>query len=308
MKSTPKDVFLHLLAIITLYVSAVSLLILLFQYINVAFPDALNSYRDYGGMIRSALAALIIVFPVFFWVSTLLERERTKNPERANLWIRRWLISFTLFVAALAIIGDLITLIRFFLEGEITIRFILKVLAVFAVAGSIFGYYLADFRRQGSAAMPARSKMLVWIATGGVCLAIISGFFVAGSPFRQREIRFDQTRVANLQEIQWRIVNYWQQKDVLPKTLADLEDSISGFIVPQDPETGLPYEYNVQGALSFELCADFLRPATDAVIGRSTPFPAVPGEGLDTWNHPAGYFCFERTIDPDLYGNPPQKL
>jgi hypothetical protein len=63
------------------------------------------------------------------------------------LWIRKWLIYFTLFAAALIIIGDLVTLLNRFLEGELTVRFLLKVLAVFFVAGSVFYYYLWDLRK-----------------------------------------------------------------------------------------------------------------------------------------------------------------
>ncbi|KKQ92924.1 MAG: hypothetical protein UT16_C0002G0014 [Candidatus Azambacteria bacterium GW2011_GWA2_39_10] len=38
-KTEPKDVFIHLLAIIALYASATAFLIMLFQYINVLIPD-----------------------------------------------------------------------------------------------------------------------------------------------------------------------------------------------------------------------------------------------------------------------------
>ena len=62
--------------------------------------------------------------------------------------IRRWLTYFTLFVAAGFLIGDLTTLVYNVLGGEITIRFSLKVIVVGAIAGTIFGYYLRDLRRE----------------------------------------------------------------------------------------------------------------------------------------------------------------
>ena len=52
-KTSPRDFFLHLLAIITLYLSAVALATLLFQYINLAFPDQLeNGFFAYEGILQ----------------------------------------------------------------------------------------------------------------------------------------------------------------------------------------------------------------------------------------------------------------
>ena len=68
-------------------------------------------------------------------------------PEKRNLRIRKWLIYFTLFAAALIIIGDLVALIFSLLGGELTVRFLLKVVTIFFVAGSVFYYYLWDLRR-----------------------------------------------------------------------------------------------------------------------------------------------------------------
>ncbi|MEK7085265.1 MAG: DUF5671 domain-containing protein, partial [Patescibacteria group bacterium] len=64
-----------------------------------------------------------------------------------NLRIRKWLVYFTLFAASLFIIGDLIALIYNFLQGELTVRFFLKILTVFFVAGSVFWYYFMDIRK-----------------------------------------------------------------------------------------------------------------------------------------------------------------
>src|SRR3989344_3920599 len=147
IESTPKDVFMHLLAIIALYVGAFSLLTLFFQYINVYFPDPLNLYYDAGGAIRWALASLIIIFPVFLWASRSLYKDRAKNPEKGEIRVRKWLLYFTLFAAGVLVIGDLIALVYNFLQGELTVRFFLKILSVFAVASAIFAYYLYDLRR-----------------------------------------------------------------------------------------------------------------------------------------------------------------
>ncbi len=151
IKASPKDVFLHLLGIITLYASAISFIFLVFEYINIWLPDPLagNSFApDFSyNSIRWYISVLIIVFPVYVLVSWFLNMSYDKFPEKRDLRIRKWLIYFTLFLASIIIIGDLVTLIYNLLGGELTQRFLLKIVTVFFVAGSIFGYYLADIKR-----------------------------------------------------------------------------------------------------------------------------------------------------------------
>src|SRR3989344_356135 len=147
-KNLPRDVFLYLLSVVTLVASAISFGILVFQYINVYFPDLLTDYyfspSSYYGSIRQALAALIVIFPVYIWVSRFLKKDINENPEKRDLKIRKWLLYFTLFVAAIAIIIDLIVLLNNFLEGELTLRFILKVISILFIASSVFYYYLNE--------------------------------------------------------------------------------------------------------------------------------------------------------------------
>jgi hypothetical protein len=44
-------------------------------------------------------------------------------------------------VAAGVIVGDFITLVYNLLSGELTMRFVLKVTIVAAIAGTVFGYF-----------------------------------------------------------------------------------------------------------------------------------------------------------------------
>ncbi len=301
-RNIPRDVFLHLLAIVTLYWSAVSFVTLLWQFVNYFFPDVLNRYYNYiafTGTIRFAVSSLIIVFPVFILVSWYLNKIYRREAIVRESKIRKWLIYFTLFIAALVIIGDLITVINFFLGGEITTRFVLKALSVFLVAGIIFGYYLDDVRRE----TPTKSaKYFAW-GTGVLVLAVVvGGFFLVGSPTTARLMGFDQQKTSDLQETQYQIVNYWQSKEKLPNSLSDLNDDISGFMVPLDPQTGENYEYNVIDAenLTFELCAEFNKQGSD-MYGEARPVTPA-GKGLsENWSHPEGRHCFERTIDKELY-------
>lgn len=303
-KTGPKDVFLHLLAIITLYVSAASFITLIFQYINVYLPDrAVDQYYSlqsaYGSM-RWSIALLFVVFPVYVWASWFLNREYSADPQKREIKIRKWLLYFTLFAAALLIIGDLVALIYSFLQGELTGRFLYKILTVLLVAAAVFKYYLMDLKNN------APYKMFAYAVSAVVAAAVIGGFFVAGSPQSARLQQFDAMRQQNLQEIQSQIVYYWQQKGALPSNLDLLRNDISGFVAPKDPESGAPYEYRVTGELSFALCANFALPSMNDGRSKSVPYPAYPYDGgvAQNWEHHAGTFCFDRTIDKDFYKVP----
>jgi FtsH-binding integral membrane protein len=303
MKSSPKDVFMHILNIVGLYAGVSGVLVLLFQYINTAFPDVLNFYYDPGEPIRWALALVIVIFPVFIWSSVRLQKEISAEPEKNELKIRKWLLYLTIFAAGMLMIGDLVSLIYSFLQGEITVRFILKIASILAVAGAVFWHYLHILKRKPGKFSP-KEKFFVWAVIAAVLAIVVAGFFVAGSPFKQRLIRFDEKKVNNLQEIQGYIVNYWMQKEALPETLEDLADSISGFKAPLDPQTGINYSYEKTGRLSFELCANFnlLREYGENGLRYDPVKPmSSMAYGPENWSHEAGDFCFEREIDPELY-------
>lgn len=297
-KNTPRDAFLYLLAIITLVASAVSFGLLAYQFINLAFPDVLmGGYTTgYYNTIRGALAALVVVFPVFWWVTWFLRKDVLAHPEKKDLKVRRWLMYLTVFVAALVVIGDLVTLINNFLRGDLTTAFICKVIVIFFIAGSSLFYYLAELQE-----IKYPRKAFHWTVTGIVLLSVIYGFYIAGSPQNQRLMRFDDQKVSDLQTIQDRLVYYWQQKAALPAQLGDLNDAISGFSVPSDPQSNQPYEYRVTGPRAFELCAQFNEVSGDTPVLQT--YPTLPASS--NWQHAAGRVCFERTIDATLY--PPVK-
>jgi hypothetical protein len=299
-KVSPKHVFLHLFVIIMLYASTVNFVTLLFQYINYWVADTLsktsNTFLYNAEIIKFGLAALIIIFPVFILVSRFLNNSYFKNPAIREMRVRKWLIYFTLFVAALIIIGDLVSIILTFLNGEMTLRFILKALSILLVTGLIFFYYLRDLKNETSA---RGIKVFVWAVIAMVAAVIVTGFFVVGSPSTSRARRFDNTRVYDLQALQGQITYYWQSKAKLPAVTNELTDSISGFKAPVDPENGASYVYEATGTTTFKLCATFNLKSEGADANSNYAYPV--GGTMDNWTHEAGYVCYERVIDPELY-------
>ncbi len=296
-ETSPKDFFLHLLSIVTLYASAISFSTLLFQCINYWFPDVLGGYYSMQSSfeaMRWAIATLVVFFPTYIATKVFLNKEYVAAPEKKELRIRKWLLYFTLFAAALIILGDVVALLINFMQGELTVRFFLKVLVIFFVTSSIFGYYLWELKNAG---FSARVKTFVYIVSGVILAAIVTGFVIAGSPAKERARKFDSERVSNLQTIQSEVVSYWQRKKILPEELSALSDSIKGFSVPSDPKTKAPYRYEVTGPESFTLCAIFeMESGVDVTLER----PYYGGWGVN-WEHVAGEQCFERSIDKDLY-------
>jgi len=308
-KAGPKDVFMQLLSVITLYFSAICLGSLFFQLINIYFPDILSySYetQSYFASLRWAVAVLVIVFPVYAWSLWFLEKEEQKNPAKRETSVRKWLFYLTVFVAGGVIIGDLIALIYNYLQGELTGRFVLKIVAVLFIAAAAFGYYLWELRHEAQEANKIGKRIFSWAVIVVVVVAVAGGFYVAGSPTAARDKKVDERRLTDLQNIQSQIVYFWQKKNALPSILDLLTDNISGYEASVDPETGRPYEYKVLSDLKFELCATFITElaadqtgavSSGKVMSEIQTYP----ETFNNWQHGIGRACFERTIDPQLY-------
>lgn len=308
---TPQDFFMYLGVLITLYWSAGSLLHLLFRIIDRVFPDALESgyyyYAGFDSSMRFSIAALIIIFPVYLLLSRLIANSVRTHSEKADIWVRKWFIYLTLFIAGAVVVGYLVALVNSFLGGEITTRFVLKFLSVVTVAGVVFWYYFYQMRTRGGSSKTGKVIMLVSVA--GVIAAIVGGFMVMGTPSEQRDMRFDQERVNDLEEIQWRITDYYRTKETLPESLDQVTGAIGVEKMPTDPETGEPYTYAKIADLSFELCATFaLESPQDSRV--TDVYPRMAGliisdesSGRGLWQHDAGEECFERTIDPDYFTN-----
>lgn len=308
-KITPKDFFLWAGAMVALYWSVVAFILLFFNYIDYTFPDPLAYLSDpYSSGIPYEMSSIAVLFPTFIALMWLIRRDIAADATRRDIWVRRWAIIFTLFVAGLAAVIDLITLLTAFFRGEtITEAFLLKVLIVFFVAAVAFMHFIADFWGYWQL-FPQRNRSVLYGVSVLAFVSVFGGFLVVGTPQQARLYRFDDQKVNDLQMIQSEIITYWQGKQALPANLSDLNNALSGFTVPADPQSAGAYEYRVNSKTGFELCAAFNAPTQAySLSGRSVPMPAPYGMASqgDAWVHGAGRSCFARTIDPALY--PPLK-
>ncbi len=301
-RTTPKDFFLWAGAMVSFYWSIIAFIFLVFSYIDYTFPNVLQYYpaNPYESGISAQMASIIVLLPVYLVLVRVIARDAVADPSRREIWVRRWALIFTLFVAGVAIVIDLITLLTSFLSGEaLTTVFLLKVLLVLLVAAGVFMHFIADLKGYW-VQYPARRKMVSAGVAVVALVSIVSGFFIVGTPREARLMRLDVEKVAHLQQITSHITYYYQAKQALPKSLADVTDSVTfGEGLPVDPETGEEYEYRTTGVRAFELCAVFNAASTPTEVSR-VAMPSKGGMSQD-WNHGIGRTCFPVAIDPAFY-------
>jgi hypothetical protein len=127
------------------------------------------------------------------------------------------------------------------------------------------------------------------IATVAVALGVVAGFWLLGTPNRQRQLAADRERLKALyqiaQELRYQALDLQnREKPVeLPKALEDSTRRL-------DPITRVPYEYNRLSATRYQLCASF---DTDT---KTEPLPPSFENLHEDWEHPQGRHCFELDV------------
>ncbi|MEE2775786.1 MAG: DUF5671 domain-containing protein [Acidobacteriota bacterium] len=291
------EAFLYIVLFGTFYASASALVQLLFEFVNIGFPDPrdLNvPWRSTEQTMRWAMATLTIAFPVFLIFSRRTYVNVRDNPEKRRSKVRKWLTYLTLSIASSVVLIDVTTLVFFLLDGELTTRFMLKFLIVLAVAGGALGFYLWHMRQDeldaAARQTPNRGvRVLASGVTAAVVASVIGGFFAAGSPSDARAAGLDDRRQSEFEAIAEGIDTHYQVRGELPATLEQLSQLRQARVAKiTDPATGQYYEYRVSGERSFELCADFDTEETredDQRLTRSE-------EKRRFWAHSVGRNCY----------------
>lgn len=315
-KTTPKDFFLYAFAAGALYFSATTLITLLWQLINHWLPDAsafdIYAIESVGTALRFAIAMLVIIFPAYLVAMWSIGKDVDRTPEKRELWVRRWFIWATLFIAAVTLLGDLVFLVYTLLGGDVALRFVLKALSVGIVAAAVFVYHWYILHREPGTGMVTRRVITIASAVV-VVAAIVLALMVTGSPSSARATINDQQRISDLQNMQYQVTTFWELKQRLPASASELVDPANPMPLPVDPKSQVQYTYEKKGDKEFSLCATFETDmSTDQINMRDSYSTAPYGEtGIsDTkvWGHGIGETCFTRTIDPERYPQPSTKF
>ncbi|MDJ0719643.1 MAG: DUF5671 domain-containing protein [Prochloraceae cyanobacterium] len=145
-----RDAFVYLLTFATLALWTQALGEMAFIFIDHFIPDALNRYY-YGNpskQVSFCLSRLIVAYPVFLLLMRQLNKELARYREKHSSGIRKWLTYLTLWIVSLIIICTVIVFLSSFLRGELTQRFVLKVLVILVINGGVLWYYLTWLQRR----------------------------------------------------------------------------------------------------------------------------------------------------------------
>lgn len=289
----PKALFWYLTLFFTLGISAFSTGGLWFQFINRWFSKEIN----YGQVVQSfsqsvlkwQMAALIVAVPVFFIVSLLIRRALEQGNLPPDNKVRLWISYIILFIVVAVAVGDLIATTFSLLNGDFTVRFLLKSLTILIIAVWIFVYYWLELRSPTSLVSSPLPKIMGIVSLLIIIASFIGTFFIIEPPAEARKKAFDQTRVNNLQEIKYAIDDYYREYQQLPASLTDLAAS-RGYIKITDPKTGQPFEYQISSNDSYQLCAEF------DTTNKNQPADQYSYPPYSEFLFDAGRNCFNRQV------------
>jgi hypothetical protein len=118
--------------------------------------------------------------------------------------------------------------------------------------------------------------------------AIAVGLWVTPSPSRQRAIELDRQAISDLAAIAKAVLAYQRVNGKLPTSLRIVPEAASLRLA--DAATGAEYEFILNDARGFQLCAIFTTVSDRAVS--SSP-PQASG-----WRHQSGRQCFAFSAPP----------
>lgn len=321
-----------------LVTNIVSIITILFTVIDVIFKDEISSNRAYNyynsySELHSAISLLAIVLPASLILSYWIRKEHIKNTPEMNSPVKKFTIGATMIASLVAVCGSLFSIIYQYLEGDLSSRFIAKVISVFILAAILFVYYRILYTK-GQANTTLHQNIFAASASIFIIALSIYAITLTGSPSQIRKEKFDDTRLSDLSSIQQNVLSYWQSHRVLPQDLSQMTDAISRVAIPKDPRSSDSYEYEIITQSTtvndktteavFKLCAKFeterdtskkfeeLKTKSVAQydsIGRNELGMYYPMDESPFWNHKAERTCFTRTIDPVVYlPTPPQPV
>ncbi len=300
-----KYAFFYMLSLVALVFMSLATGMIVFQIINKYIVDVLNQYRGRfsSDQLKFAISALIISAPIFYFTARQISKNLFSGALNKDSQIRKWLTYFILLISSVVMTGWFIAVVNSFLDGELTLKFILKALTAVGIAAIIFSFYLYDIKRKKVAG--AKDNVIRAYFYGSLAVVIVvfaSSLFVIESPKETRDRKMDNEVLIKLQNLDSSVRGYYVENEKLP---VDFGELMTEFIYLSDKDfkdsvTGERFEYMIKEEKTFELCANFRMPDKD----ESDAYYKIDIYGNE-WRYDAGHQCFERKIrEADIKGEP----
>lgn len=303
--NSAKFAFFYMLSLVALIFTALSTGMIIFQIINKNISDIINQYKGVysSDQLKFAISALIISAPIFYFTMRQIYKNLFSGNLKKDSGIRKWLTYFVLFVSSVVMIGWLIGTVNTFLDGDLTIKFILKSMSAILISASIFTFYFYDIKRENVVGVKNRIIQIYFYASLVIVLAVfIASLFFVESPQETRNRKIDEAILGNFYKIENEINLYYSDFKKLPDNLEEVKSEYNNLAEQDliDPETGINIEYKKAENNAYELCANFRISNKDK---NNEEYQYVNGNKL----HDAGYQClkYRATTDKDNRGLEP---
>jgi len=257
-----KFAFFYMLSLVALIFMALSVGMIIFQIINKSIVDIINQYQGSFSpdQLKFAISALIISTPIYYFTSAQIHKNLFIGALGKDSGIRKWLTYFILFVASVVMIGWLIGLINTFLDGDLTVKFILKALTAIGISGAVFGFYFYDIKREEIEGKKNKVIQIYFYASLVVVIAAFTAsLFFVESPSQTRNRKIDDMILNNFSMIDNAVSLYFHDFGQLPADLDILqkESEFLGEKDLQDPQIKGRFDYKTLDNNKYELCANF---------------------------------------------------
>lgn len=137
-----RDFFIYVLLFGTMLASTTSLTVLVFDLIDIVMSDSTSGWRVRSA--RSTLAVILVTAPMFAWLHRREMKRLSASASRGRSAIRKWATYVSLLIASGAFAINLIVALSALLNGDITLIFVLRIMTVAIVSGSVFLFYRSD--------------------------------------------------------------------------------------------------------------------------------------------------------------------
>ncbi|MDD3498114.1 MAG: DUF5671 domain-containing protein [Candidatus Moranbacteria bacterium] len=285
--------FMYMVSFFSLLLFSTGIGTIVFQIINKNISD--NLIYDFSGYfaktaVKYGIATILIAMPIYFVLMYFINKKLYQGEIDVNSKVRKWLTYIILFIASAIIIGDLITLVFYMLDGDMTARFILKIITVIIIAGFIFGYYLWDMKKNNTAGVRYMANKIFAIFSIIISIIVLfSSFFVIDSPKAARDKKMDNQTLSALSSLNANVLIYHNKNHKLPNNLEEL--GLSSYEKRNLDNLEIPITYKRLSENDYELCTSFKR---------ETEKESNERYGYlynDEWMHPAGNHCFSKKIE-----------